>query len=78
MILNNPGMLNELDESVLCTMANKLNPYAKVVDSKSKPVLFSFTNFQEDRLCAQKTLSLYMFMKQLINEHDNWSDELKN
>ncbi len=45
MIINNPDMLKELDETVLCSMANKLNPYAKVVDSKSKPVLFSFTNF---------------------------------
>ncbi len=57
-------------------MANKLNPYSKVVDSKSKPVLFSFTNFKEDRISAQKTLSLYMFMSQLIDEHDNWSEEL--
>ena len=33
-------------------MANKLNPYSKVVDSNSKPVLFSFTNFNEDRMQA--------------------------
>jgi len=50
MIINNPEMLQSLDEGVLCTMASKLNPYSKVVDSKSKPVLFSFTNFKEDRL----------------------------
>ena len=62
MILNNPDMLKDFDENVLCSMANKLNPYSKVVDSKNKPFLFSFTNFKEDRLNMQKALSLHMFM----------------
>jgi len=31
MIINNPDMLTNLDEGVLCEMANKLNPYSKTV-----------------------------------------------
>jgi len=31
MILNNPDMLKDLDESVLCEMVGKMNPYSKVV-----------------------------------------------
>ena len=78
MIINNPDMLKDLDENVCRNITNKLNPYSKVVGSGNKAVLFSFTNFKEDRMNIQKTLSLYMFMNKLIDEHDNWSEELKS
>ena len=77
MILNNPEMLKELDENMLCDMASKMNPYSKVVNAPSKQVLFSYTNFKEDRMNAYKSLSLYKFLDQLINEQDDWCDDLK-
>ena len=77
MIINNPDMLKDLDENMCRSITNKLNPYSKVVGSGNKPVLFSFTNFREDRMNIQKTLSLFMFMNKLIDEHDIWSEDLK-
>ncbi len=62
MILNNPDMLKDLDEDSLCTMASKLNPYSKVVNAPIKQVLFSYTNFREDRVNALKALSLSRFL----------------
>lgn len=78
MIINNPNMLQDMDESVLCELANKMNPYATVVNSNNKPVLFSFTNFKEDRMNAYKALSLYRFMNKLVDEHEDWCDSLKD
>jgi phage portal protein BeeE len=71
-------MLSDLEEDVLCEMANRLNPYSKVVDGQSKKVLFSFTNFKEDRMMAFKALSLSRFLEQLINESDDWCYDLKS
>ena len=78
MIITNPGMLSDLDEGVLCEMANRLNPYSKVVDGQNKKVLFSFTNFKEDRMMMYKALSLSRFLEQLIKESDDWCEDLKS
>ena len=71
-------MLQDLDEGVLCEIANKMNPYATVVNSNTKTTLFSFTNFKEDRMNAYKSLSLYRFLTKLIDEHEDWSEALKD
>ena len=78
MIINNPSMLQDMDESVLCELAGKMNPYSTVVNSNNKPVLFSFTNFKEDRMLAYKSLSLYRFLNKLVDEHEDWCDALKH
>jgi hypothetical protein len=67
-----------MDESVLCEIASKMNPYATVVNGNSKTVLFSFTNFKEDRMNAYKSLSLYKFLTKLVDEHEDWCDSLKD
>ena len=78
MILNDHEMLKDLDESVLCEMVNKMNPYSKVVGGSNKQVLFSFTNFKEDRMSAYKALSMKRFLGRLIDESDDWCTDLKN
>lgn len=77
MILSDPGMLKELDEDMLCEMASKMNPYSKVVGGNAKQVLFSFTNFKEDRMMALKALSMTRFLAQLTEETDDWCSDLK-
>lgn len=78
MIINNPEMLQDMDEGMLCDIANKMNPYATVVNSNNKTVLFSFTNFKEDRMSAYKSLSLFKFLSKLVDEHEDWTDALKD
>ena len=77
MILSNPDMLKDLNEDDLCEMVGKMNPYSKVVGGSNKQVLFSFTNFKEDRMMAYKTLSMSQFLSQLIDEEADWSGDLK-
>ena len=36
LIINNPEMLKDLDETVCRNITNKLNPYSKVVGSDNK------------------------------------------
>ncbi len=36
MILNNPDMLQDLNENDLCEMVGKMNPYSKVVGGATK------------------------------------------
>ena len=77
LILSDHEILKDLDENVLCEMVNKMNPYSKVVGGNSKQVLFSFTNFKEDRMSVYKSLSLKRFLGRLIDESDDWCTDLK-
>lgn len=61
-IVENPQLLEKMEEPDLLKIQERMNPYAQVVDSSSKFAVLSITNFKAEHWRAFKALSLLKFM----------------
>ena len=76
LIKENPNMLTQFNKEELIQISQKMNPFGKSVTPSGKQVLFSFSNYKQKYLKTLQSISLSMFLKQSIEELDNWIEDV--